>query len=95
MRMTQDQISSYYETHKLALAAFLIASGKAKLLSASLLSDGATVVFHLSEQPSDTDIATFFNGSATVSALRLVESMTNLKNVVFETKRSARRDAHS
>lgn len=94
MRMTRNQIPSNYETHKLALAAFLIAAGKAELLSARLSNDGATVVFHLSRQPSDTDIATFFNGSATVSALRMVENMTSLKNIVFETKRAAKRDTH-
>jgi len=78
---------SSYVTEKLILAAYLIASGKADLLSARSSPGNANVSFVLSTIPTRQEITDFFNGVAQVSALRYSEAITNLKSIAHEERR--------
>ena len=81
-------MAALFETEKLNLAAYLIASGSAELVRTYQSSSGAPVTFALSRWPSQETIASFFTGTGVVSALKYSEALTNLKSAVFETKRA-------
>jgi len=79
--------NSTYKTSKLTFAAYLIASGKAELVSTVLTPGNHNVTFVLSREPSDGEISGFFSGSAQVSALRYSEAISSLKGIAFEARK--------
>jgi len=84
-------VATQYETEKLNLAAYLIASDATALVRAYCPENGHVVVFTLSPAPSPEQISAFFNGSGQVSALSYNNALSNLKAAVFEAKRGCRR----
>jgi len=70
-----------YITEDLHLAAYLTASGKAEL-QAIVGNNSWKKSFRLSPPPSQGDISDFYTGSATVSALRLCETLRSLKAAI-------------
>lgn len=79
-----------YTTEKLVFAAYLIAAGKSELAGTTPNGDRRTVIFRLTNPPTDEDIAAFFNGSAQVSALRYAEALNTLKGIAYEARRRNR-----
>jgi len=79
-----------YETDKLNLAAYLIASGAVDLVRAYCPGSGSIVMFVLSRTPTENQISSFFNGTGMVSARKYADTLANLKAAVFEAKRSSR-----
>ena len=80
-----------YQTDKLSLAAYLVAAGIARLSGVLPIDGSAKVAFRLSEAPSPEQLARYFSGEATVSALRFSDTLSNLKAAVFEAKRATGR----
>ena len=76
-----------YRTEKLTFASYLIAAGKAELVGTEPIGNGRNVLFVLSMEPSQNDLAGFFGGAATVSALRYSETMNTLKGMAHEARR--------
>ena len=72
------EITKSFVTQDLHLAAYLLATGKAKLQS---VVDGNSwkKTFELNPHPSDESISDFYSGAAQVSALRYSESLRSLK----------------
>ena len=85
--MKSQPIQTVYRTEKLTFAAYLIAANKAELVGTEPSGNGRNVLFLLSIRPSDDDITRFFNGNATVSALRYSETMNTLKSAAYEARR--------
>ncbi|MBU8934156.1 MAG: hypothetical protein KOO62_09145 [candidate division Zixibacteria bacterium] len=80
--------SSVYETDKLNLAAYLITS-KVSILERAYCPDGGQqVVFSLTPEPTQDQVAAFFSGQGQVSALAYNNTLSNLKAAVFEAKRN-------
>lgn len=81
-----------YKTEKLVFSAFLIASGKAELVSVEPIPGSHNVIFVLSQAPSQEIITGFFSGASQISALRYSEAITMLKGVSHEAKRTFKQD---
>ncbi len=79
--------SRAYSTEKLTFAAYLIATDRAKLLGTNRAGAGRKVAFLLSQEPLPEEVTAFFNGSATVSALRFAEAINTLKGAAFELRK--------
>jgi len=80
--------TNHYETEKLTFAAYLIASKRCDFVGVKPIQGTRNVVFILSAPPLNDDITGFFNGSATVSALRLAETLSTLKSAAYEVRRN-------
>ena len=89
MKLHTTTPPSIYQTDKLSLAAYLVAAGIAQLAGVSPIEGSGKVAFRLSEAPSPEQLARYFSGEATVSALRFGDALSNLKAAVFEAKRAA------
>lgn len=76
-----------WETQKLNVAAFLIATNIAELVETYRPPASSSVTFRLSQEPTPEQLASFFNGTGQVSALAYNNALTNLKAAVFEAKR--------
>ena len=85
--MSSTREHACYETEKLVLAAYLIASGQASLLGTKPVQHSRNVVFLLSARPSADEITHFFSGAATVSALRYAETINTLKGAAYEGRK--------
>ena len=80
-----------YQTDKLSLAAYLIAADMAQLAGVAPVEGSSRVAFRLSEAPTPEQLARYFSGEATVSALRFSDTLSNLKAAIFEAKRATGR----
>lgn len=76
-----------YRTEKLTFAAYLIAADKAELVGTEPTGSSRNVLFLLSNSPGACDVTEFFNGRATVKALRYSESINTLKSAAYEARR--------
>ena len=74
-------MKSFYETHDLNLAAYLIAAGFCKLDGVSH-QDGWRKKFVIYPQPSEEQTSSYYNGTGTVSALALCNQIRALKAAV-------------
>lgn len=84
MSTARQKTPTVYESEKLTFCAYLVASGKAQLVDTKPTGNGRQVAFLLSYAPTKEEIAEFFSGSATVSALRYSEAMSTLKSAAYE-----------
>jgi len=82
--MINGRKTGRYRTEKLTFAAYLIASGKARLMRTEPTGLGRQVSFVLDAIPSAEDIGNFFNGCATISAIRYAEALNLLKSAAHE-----------
>ena len=74
-------MKSFYETHDLNLAAYLIAAGICKLDGVSH-QDGWRKKFVIYPRPSEGQISSYYNGTGNVSALELCNQIRALKAAV-------------
>lgn len=84
MNKSREKTPTVYESEKLIFCAWLIATGKARLIGTKPTGNGRQVAFLLSHVPSDKEVAEFFGGTATVPALRYAETIANLKSAAYE-----------
>ena len=76
-----------YQTEKLTLAAYLIASGKASLVGTKSIPHSRNALFLLSDKPSQQEVTDFFSGESQVSALRYAEVINTLKSAAHEERK--------
>ncbi|MGB7061152.1 MAG: DUF5659 domain-containing protein [Candidatus Zixiibacteriota bacterium] len=85
-----------YSTSDLQLASFLISSGRCKLKKVRD-NGGNRKVFVIEPSPERSEILSFYSGEATVSALKLLETLGSLKSVcyVLGDQRAVRKEVHT
>lgn len=85
---------NHYETTDIFFASFLIASGYSNLKD--IQDNGAgRKTFIFEPAPSQEVILGFYNGSETVSAVRLFEAFQSLKSATFVVQKSSQKTKES
>lgn len=75
-----------YSTTRLNLAAYLVAAQVSKLVEVRNNPGSTYCEFVLSPHPTKQQVDSFFNDSATVSALTYSKELTNLRSAMHEVR---------
>ena len=81
--MRKETQQTQFRTTKMALAAYVLATGRATLIGTEPDEGSSRVSFLLSQTPTKEEITSYYSGSGTVSALRYWEALSSLRAAAY------------